>query len=418
MALEGKSFDLFSWATWTAGQRAVALTVAVSVTSALLLWRVFRSRLKTLAWGHDNRVSTSKLQPLLWTLSLVTGFIYAGSLALFDSGVDSDDILGEELQPEYLLLLGGPFAAALLARQIVVGKLEDHSLQKVEVPETADPAGEGEPAVLVAKKTSTGQQVMGDDGGRLDLIDFQYFLFNLVALGWFWVAFAQTPRNGLPSLPSTLVGLTSASALTFVGNKATLRNAPSITSIVPSSDRPDAVVKIRGRNFLPSGAPDATQDPSRGVAVVIGGFSAETVLIADNQVDVRIPQGTAIGEVEVQLTTAAGAKTSPVPFQIIEGKPVLFGLEEGRAAPGDTVHLLGRYFTSPRLPDTAPVVLFDEVTATANTAVDDRVEVELPATTPTGDVQVRVQQPAGARSDPVPFRVDPGAAPLDGEPGG
>jgi hypothetical protein len=71
------------------------------------------------------------------------------------------------------------------------------------------------------KKTAATavKDIVANDQGDLDLGDTQYFLFNLVALAAFFIAFFRDPTQQ-PVLPDTLVGLTSASAAAYVAKKA------------------------------------------------------------------------------------------------------------------------------------------------------------------------------------------------------
>ena len=161
--------------------------------------RAFRS----LYVGADGRWSTSKVQALLWTYAIVFALValfVADHLGL-ESGQGGElSFSGIEFREEYLLLLGGPFAAAVLAKGIMTTKVENGTITKPEAP--------------TEKSAVTGfREVISDDGGNVDLVDFQYFLFNLVALSFFLVAFLPNLGEGLPELPQFLVGLTSTSAL-------------------------------------------------------------------------------------------------------------------------------------------------------------------------------------------------------------
>lgn len=63
------------------------------------------------------------------------------------------------------------------------------------------------------------KDIVANDQGDLDLGDTQYFIFTLVALAAFFIAFFHDPTK-LPVLSDTLVGLTSASAAAYVAKKA------------------------------------------------------------------------------------------------------------------------------------------------------------------------------------------------------
>lgn len=385
---------------FTVHQKALGSTILSVLVVTGLLWAVFKADLKSVVFGADHRPSTSKVQPLLWTISLATAFIYAGFVAFYDPAVTSEPIFGRGLQEEYFLLLGGPFAAALLARQIVTSKLAGQTLQKVDAPNPA----EGTPAPNATesqKDPGFVRHIVGDDNGHLDLVDLQYLLFNLVALGWFWVGVAHLRSPGLPSLPPTLVGLTSAAALTYVGNKATLANAPIITSTVPSATKPYENLVIRGRNFVPAGSPAVTDDLARGIKVTIGGMPALVIEGKDSEVRVTVPHDpeAKAGEdkVEIKLMTAAGVEAAPVYFERLDATPVLSGLSVATARPGDTIRLVGRGFRFSLEPNQPPQVLFGEsVSIRATTFDDEWAEVVVPD--PIGLTALRVEH-AGGRSE-------------------
>jgi hypothetical protein len=181
--------------------------------------------LSTAGWkkifaGTDGRVSTSKTITVLWTFVVAwsVGTVLVSVIAragLPGHTLASD--FGDKLKPlsdTYLLLLGGPFAALVLAKGITVSRIGNGTLLKT----TSD--GGLNPADLVK-----------DDSGSADLVDFQFCLFNFIALIFVIVAFAWHPDQGLPVVPAALGGLTSASALAFTANKAFVTNAPVVTTV-------------------------------------------------------------------------------------------------------------------------------------------------------------------------------------------
>jgi hypothetical protein len=253
------------------------------------------------ALGKDGRLSTGKTVVAVWTtvlalmLVFLSGMVWFGRLATnLAFGGDWND---------YFLLLGGPFAAAVAAKGIVVKKLQDNPGMKTvtaaaapgalglrEPNSTAGPTVAGhvapaaatEPAPLAATGSATGpaasatppsserggesadaaatststsasssapppggpstggsgpsaRDLVTSDEGNADLIDTQYVVFSLVAMIYVIGTFAaevvrhvQAGPTGLtesgalhlPDIPSALLGLTSAAALTYVGNKA------------------------------------------------------------------------------------------------------------------------------------------------------------------------------------------------------
>jgi len=105
-------------------------------------------------------------------------------------------------------LLGFPAGAAVSAKAITVGQLAGGTVTK-------------NPPDFKKKTPATAiKDIVANDQGDLDLGDTQYFLFTLVALAAFFIAFFHDP-TGLPVLSDTLVGLTSASAAAYVAKKAT-----------------------------------------------------------------------------------------------------------------------------------------------------------------------------------------------------
>lgn len=205
----------------------------------------------SLVVGEDKRGSTSKLQALLWTYAIV----FALLSILFNSGIDG--FLADGLQPEYLLLLGSPAAAAVLSKYFTVTKLQDGTIVK-------------EPAADDPLPTQALVDVLTDDKGRADLFDFQYFLFTVVGLVYFFVAFWPHPEKGLPDLPETLVALTSASAAGYLTKKGLESDVkPTIAAVVPANRidfGQDHVLVVNGFGF---GEPDTKAPPTN--AVLLGG---------------------------------------------------------------------------------------------------------------------------------------------------
>jgi len=161
----------------------------------------------TLIVGIDNRTSTSKLQAFLWTYAVLWALV---SL-LAGAGVeDFFEVLNEDPREEYLLLLGGPFAAAIAAKAITTSR--DSQQSKTERADNTDLA-------VTTRVSSRVVEVVANDEGGIDLGDFQYAAFTLVALTYFVFAFIQTPADGLPPIPATLLVLTGVSLSAYVAKK-------------------------------------------------------------------------------------------------------------------------------------------------------------------------------------------------------
>jgi hypothetical protein len=233
--------------------------------------------LRGLFIGADNRWSTSKLQAGLWTYAVLFGLL---SLLLADAlgnhqGFAAQLKLG--LQDQYLILLGGPFAAAVLAKYITTSQVSDGSVAKPPAPTST-----------IAPNQAIGE-VVGNDAGGGDLGDAQYFAFNLVALAYFYGEFCWHLQRGFPNLPDLLVGLTGLSASTYVAKKALADATPTITSVVPTSvHHAGGHIDVYGQNLVV--APATTPPPDDwGPLVTLGGkkvLAAHVKVIGSGQTGV------------------------------------------------------------------------------------------------------------------------------------
>lgn len=176
----------------------IGLGVGVAILG--LGW-LFGAHPKSVFIGDDGRISTSKTIAAVWTLVVVAtliGMVYANLLDHTEAlkATDAAGVMGQ-----YALLFGGPLGAAILAKQIV-------NSQVAKDPSAKTP-GSPSPKDLIA-----------NDAGETDLGDLQYVLFNGVALFYVIGTFLHTPLAGLPHIPDVLLGLTSVSAVGYVGKKA------------------------------------------------------------------------------------------------------------------------------------------------------------------------------------------------------
>jgi hypothetical protein len=160
--------------------------------------------------GLDDRTSTSKLQPLLWTYAILWALI---SL-LAGGGVEEfEEALGQELGEEYFLLLGGPYLVAIASKAKTTSDVNRAAETGAEDPKprkSADvPSG---PKERIA-------EIVTNDEGSVDLGDFQYAAFTLLTLTFFVWAFIASPSEGLPAIPGTLLVLTGVSQAAYLGKK-------------------------------------------------------------------------------------------------------------------------------------------------------------------------------------------------------
>jgi hypothetical protein len=246
--------------------------------------------------GVDNRVSTSKVQFALWTVALAYALlVMAFHDAIYPPG---------SLDPRYLLLIGFPAGAAVSAKAITTGQISSGTSSKTTI------SAKGKSLVTAIS------EIVSNDQGNLDLGDAQYFLFNLVALTAFFIAFFHSPVS-LPVLPDTLVGLTSASAAAYVAKKATTGAAPAppltLTAVSPQRGAAGAPVSVYGSGLVNTASADGGSPE-----VTIGGLTAppraaSTAAMAP----VTVPAGLPAGTVDVRVVTSDGrADILPAAFEV------------------------------------------------------------------------------------------------------
>lgn len=361
--------------------------------------------------GKDGRLSTSLLQVGLWTFAVSAALVYFVVVALYSAdpaGSFKTSLGGNNLPEEYLLVLGGPFAAAVLARLTVGAKVADEELQKVDAN-----------AKLI--------DVVSDDDGRANLVDAQFLVFNIVALTWFVGALIDSPSK-LPDIPDLLVGLTSISAIGFVAAKGVASNRPVVTSVirlldVPSENaetiRPGDPVEIRGANFVPPGA--GSQELLSRIVVKFGDTQVTpTFVVGDRSIVrsprneliiARVPQSVGPGVARVSVVTAAGIESESREMTVVEDKPVITGLDPPSSTPGGVIKVLGRNFRRSVATDNLlPSIRFGSVLVQANSWFTDGnrsgVEVTVPAHLATGNIDVSVRADRGSVwSETAPLMV-------------
>jgi hypothetical protein len=203
--------------------------------------------LRNLVVGQDGRWSTSKLQAVLWTYTVlfaILAIVTAKELLEVKLGLGKNNNRNElsalDLPPEYYLLLGGPFAAAIIAKASTSAKVASGDVTK---PPQETPTSNPIDGI---------KDVVSNDTGNTDLFDFQYFAFNLLALLFFYVTFFSTLSKGLPHIPEPLFGLTSTAALAYTTKKAIERSSPTVSGVSPTTVRPGATIEVWGANLLAS----------------------------------------------------------------------------------------------------------------------------------------------------------------------
>jgi hypothetical protein len=278
--------------------------------------------------GADGRISTSKTQIWLWTFGIGAALLYLSGIVIFRIGHDAD-VFTKTGWTDYLVLLGGPFAAGVLAQFTVTTKVDSGTLQKAPTVAAAADAVAG--AALPPAGAPKALDVIANDAGELDLVDSQYFIFNLVAFIYVAGLFISQiidkqvtdigVKYALPSVPSVLLGLTSISAATYVANKAAVKNAPLISSVSPQPVVAGQNVDILGVNLVPLGADPATVPRSTSVVIHdVANAASDTVLapISASATKVTFPMPVLYrgNAVTLQVITTSNVATPPLQIDV------------------------------------------------------------------------------------------------------
>jgi hypothetical protein len=171
---------------------------------------------RSLIVGADNRTSTSKTVALAWTYAIAYGLIALIVAKWLGTDKGYAALVKNGIQEEYWLFLGGTFAAAVLAKWSAI---------------QAD-SGSGKTAAPVGD--ANAKQLVANDAGDGDLGDFQYVLFNAIALAVYLGEFVSDSDGGLPTLPKVLTGLALTSAGAYSAKKLFLNQTPpTLTAVHP-----------------------------------------------------------------------------------------------------------------------------------------------------------------------------------------
>jgi multidrug efflux pump subunit AcrA (membrane-fusion protein) len=247
--------------------------------------------------GKDWRWSTSKFMAAMWTYILLFAVISLFLLYGFTKGAGKLELF----QLDYLILIGSPIAAAVIAKQAAttnatqgtVGSITSSTPQPV-TPQPA--AGSSIPPAPVSAAPGSlslpsqpapssnvqvfssapgspqlpntaqgGVQLISNDANSADLADFQYLCFNLILVVFFLWVFIGKPDEGLPELPATLLLLAGVTATGYATNKFLQTTPPpAINSVTPQRiiAGKDFILDIAGANFgeeNPSSLPQLCQ---------------------------------------------------------------------------------------------------------------------------------------------------------------
>lgn len=268
-----------------------------------------RSALGALISGKDHRTSTSKTVVFAWSLAVAFGLlsllvaVWLGDHEPWDAQVDRG------LQEEYLLLLGGPFAAAILAKYAAVSQRE----AKIDAP----------------VGTGNASQLIDDDQGDTDLGDFQYVLFNVIALAFFLGDFIGDLAGGFPVLPPILTGLVLTSTGGYAAKKLIAQAAPALTSVLPAAAPRGATVQVFGSNLLLPAAASGSAETMQAL-VLVGPLAAEVIahdlILGNDRLTIKVPAAAKAGLAPISAARADGvgargpSGTNALPFEVLEAE--------------------------------------------------------------------------------------------------
>lgn len=269
----------------------------VALVAADSYRRMRVSLLRSIVVGKDNRTSTSKTVAFAWTYAITFGLVSVIVAKWLGTPGGYDKLIANGLQENYLLFLGGPYAAAVLAKYKAVSDAQG------DAGKPAAPVGSAGPKQLIA-----------DDAGDGDLGDFQYVLFNVVTLGWYLGTFVPHLADGLPEVPDLLAGLALTSAGGYSAKKLVSQAAPRLTALHPaaaprSTAAAPSQIEVWARNVVLS--TDAGADGTAlAPRVTIGGRTADVVSTGEplgvDLITVKVPADVAPGPAKVTATRADG----------------------------------------------------------------------------------------------------------------
>jgi hypothetical protein len=308
---------------------AYVLTVLTMLLITFIVGLALRAggtTLSALVKGTDNRTSTSKTQYVLWTIGVAFALAYISARTVLGPNTfvcDPNDHSPHNCVPDgsiwqqYLILLGVPAAAAVIAKATTSYQVSNGVIQ----------TGQSSQASVA--------DIATDYTGQADLVDVQYLVFNIIAFLYFFAHFLHA--GTFVTVPSLLLGLTSASAATYTLTKALQSSKPAISTVQPAHIAPDATVTVTGQNLFPAGAGEATvqlgtleltltntaHSAAAPGALDTGTFIAPPILPAGNQTltvitsaDVQTAGYTVSCEQPVVLGWAGSQPTAGVPADL------------------------------------------------------------------------------------------------------
>ncbi len=293
-----------------------------------------KSFLTSVILGEDMRTSTSKTFILLWTLLVAWALIAlliagefvpthpcmaTGPVVLGVTPCRPDDVrllqlgwthfLQSGLTGSYLVLLGVPAAAGVAAKGITQSQAQSPTAVKTVKQSTK--------TGWFSRLLSRIAEIFSSDDGSTDIADFQYLIFNMITAAYFVSRFLRPDVNGLPTIPDTLLGLTSVSAALYVGKKAVTRSQPTVSGVFPSILQDGLPFTVVGTGLTRD--PDA---PTKALAsITIDGMPASAVREVNGNLVANAPHNLAVGggavTRQLQVLSPYGGITANFPVQCL-----------------------------------------------------------------------------------------------------
>jgi hypothetical protein len=212
----------------------------VGIAVLLLLWAFYRFlagnwNLLEIIRGADKRLSTSKFQFFLWTLTAL--FAYA-SLYAARIGAGNAVSPGPDIPTNLLLAMGFSIASAVAAKGITVNQLNNGTGTKENI--NPDDARAGD--------------LVQDDSGAVDLTKVQVIGWTIIAIGAYLASVARTIHDikdfkSLPDIDPALMVLMGLGHGAYLGKKLIVTTAPTILKLTPTYVSIGADVTLTGSSF-------------------------------------------------------------------------------------------------------------------------------------------------------------------------
>jgi len=329
--------------------------------------------------GADGRLSTSKTVAMLWSAIVVFMVITLALIGRHEVSTWFSDQV-DKAPAVYLTLLGGPFAAAVLAKIRVSSEIVNGGV-KVD--------GSGVPNLV---------DLVTDDSGAADLYDFQYVLFNLAVIFVVLLAFLPKPTDGFPPLPDFLAILTGGAALTYTVNKwlnPITDPSPSITQLSVDHGRAETATIIGGANlYSPNASTPVPTQVRFGTALAP---TPEPGNVTPNSITVKAPDPGPL-----QQSHGPNEQSDPIDIVIVANNgmsctaqrawvydpPVIDNINPADGAHGTRVTITGSWLASTKTPNTAPTITFGNVSVNAEPGWNANVITVLAPEQPPGGQNV------------------------------